>query len=66
MGSAKKYQTDMCHGPLFSKIVAFTIPLIAANVIGTLFHAADMIVVGRFADAKALAAVGLLADILIK
>lgn len=58
MGSAKKYQIDMCHGPLFSKIVAFTIPLIAANVIGTLFHAADMIVVGRFADAKALAAVG--------
>ena len=58
MGSAKKYQIDMCHGPLFSKIVAFTIPLIAANVIGTLFNAADMIVVGRFADAKALAAVG--------
>lgn len=58
MGSAKKYQIDMCHGPLFSKIVAFTIPLIAANVIGTLFNAADMIVVGRFANASALAAVG--------
>ena len=58
MGSTKKYQIDMCHGPLFSKIVIFTVPLIAANVIGTLFHSADMIVVGRFANANALAAVG--------
>lgn len=58
MGSAKKYQIDMCHGPLFNKIVIFTLPLIAANVIGTLFNSADMIVVGRFASAKALAAVG--------
>lgn len=48
----------MCHGPLFSKIVVFTMPLIAANVIATLFNSADMIVVGRFADAQALAAVG--------
>ena len=58
MGSTKKYQIDMCHGPLFSKIVVFTIPLIAANVIGTLFNSADMIVVGRFGSANALAAVG--------
>ena len=48
----------MCHGPLFGKIVIFTLPLIAANVIGTLFNSADMIVVGRFANANALAAVG--------
>ena len=58
MGNAKKYQIDMCHGPLFNKIVIFTVPLIAANVIATLFNSADMIVVGRFASAKALAAVG--------
>lgn len=58
MGSTRKYQIDMCHGPLFSKIVVFTMPLIAANVIATLFNSADMIVVGRFADAQALAAVG--------
>ena len=57
MGSAKKYQIDMCHGPLFNKIVIFTVPLIAANVISTLFNSADMIVVGRFANANALAAV---------
>lgn len=58
MGSTRKYQIDMCHGPLFSKIVVFTMPLIAANVIATLFNSADMIVVGRFANAQALAAVG--------
>ena len=32
----------MCHGPLFNKIIIFTLPLIAANVIGTLFNSADM------------------------
>ncbi|MBQ9089150.1 MAG: MATE family efflux transporter [Lentisphaeria bacterium] len=58
MSSGKKYQIDMCHGPIFSKIVIFTIPLIAANVMATLFNSADMIVVGRFANTQALAAVG--------
>lgn len=58
MASGKKYQIDMCHGPIFSKIIIFTIPLIAANVMATLFNSADMIVVGRFANSQALAAVG--------
>lgn len=58
MSSAGKYKIDMCHGPLFSKIVIFTLPLIAANVMAALFNAADLIVVGRFASAEALAGVG--------
>ena len=58
MASQKKNQIDMCHGPLFSKIVFFTIPLMLTNIMQLLFHAADLIVVGQFAPGTALAAVG--------
>ncbi|MBR1951042.1 MAG: polysaccharide biosynthesis C-terminal domain-containing protein, partial [Lentisphaeria bacterium] len=58
MGSGKKYQIDMCHGPLFSKIVFFTIPLMMTNLLQLLFHAADLIVIGQFAPGESLAAVG--------
>ncbi len=58
MSSSKKYQIDMCSGPLFSKIIRFSIPLMLANVLGLLFYAADLVVLGRFASAEAMAAVG--------
>ncbi|MBQ9336834.1 MAG: MATE family efflux transporter [Lentisphaeria bacterium] len=58
MRSGSKYNIDMTHGPLFSKIVLFTIPLIITNVMQLMFHAADLIVLGQFADPKAMAGVG--------
>lgn len=54
----KSYEIDMCNGPLFSKILAFSIPLMLSGILQLLFNAADMIVVGRFAGSTALAAVG--------
>ena len=55
---AKSYEFDMCNGPLFPKILAFSIPLMLSGILQLLFNAADMIVVGRFAGNTALAAVG--------
>lgn len=55
---AKSYQIDMCNGPLFPKILAFSIPLMLSGILQLLFNAADMVVVGRFAGNTALAAVG--------
>jgi putative MATE family efflux protein len=49
---------DMCSGPLFSKILIFSLPIMAMNVLQLAFNAADMIVVGRFSGSQALAAVG--------
>ena len=40
MSTEKKYVMDMCHGPLFSKILRYVIPLIIANIVALLFHAA--------------------------
>lgn len=52
------YEMDMCHGALFKKLIYFAIPLILSSVLQLLFNAADIIVVGRFSGAHALAAVG--------
>lgn len=54
----KKYEIDMCNGPLFKKMILFTLPLMASSLLQLLFNAADIIVVGRFAGDNSLAAVG--------
>ena len=56
--NSKKYEMDMCNGPLLSKIIIYSIPVILSGVLQLLFNAADIIVVGRFAGNHALAAVG--------
>lgn len=53
-----KYEMDMCNGPLFSKIMVFSLPLMLSGLLQLLFNAADIVVVGRFAGSEALAAVG--------
>ena len=58
MDPVKKYEIDLCHGPLFGNMVRFSIPLMLSNTLHLLFNAADLIVVGRFAGAGAMAAVG--------
>lgn len=56
--NAKKYEIDMCSGPLFGKILLFYIPLMLSGILQLLFNAADIVVVGRFVGSEALAAVG--------
>ena len=58
VNSVGKYQIDMCHGPLFGKIVRFSIPLMISNIMQVLFNVIDLIVIGRYARHEALAAVG--------
>ncbi len=56
--SGRKYEMDMCNGPLLSKILLYAVPLIASGILQLLFNAADMVVAGRFAGNVALGAVG--------
>ena len=49
---------DMLHGPLTAKLIRFALPIALSSMLQQLFNAADTSVVGRFADANALAAVG--------
>lgn len=54
----KTKEIDMTEGPLFRKIVAFSLPLMLSGVLQLLFNAADTVVVGRWASDTAMAAVG--------
>jgi len=54
----KSYEMDMCSGPIFKKVLSFSVPLMLSGVLQLLFNAADVIVVGRFAGSQSLAAVG--------
>lgn len=54
----KAVAMDMCHGPLFWKIVKFTIPIILSSILQLLFNAADLVVVGRFCGSVSVGAVG--------
>lgn len=57
MVSSKK-SIDMCSGPLFPKIWQFAFPFMLSGLLQRLYHAADVIVVGRYAGQDALAGVG--------
>ena len=54
----KKYEIDMCNGPILKKMLLFAIPLMFSSILQLLFNAADIVVVGRFAGDDSLAAVG--------
>lgn len=54
----KSREINMTKGPLFLKIWAFTLPIIAAGLLQLLYNAADMVVVGNAVGEVALAAVG--------
>ena len=58
MSSNKRYEMDMCNGPLLGKILIFSLPLMASGILQLLFNAADMVVAGRFAGSIALGAIG--------
>ena len=53
----------MCNGAILPKLLQFSIPLMLSSVLQLLFHATDIIVVGRFAGDNSLAAVGSTASI---
>ena len=54
----KKYEMDMCNGPILKKMLIFAVPLMLSSLLQLLFNAVDVIVVGKFAGDTALAAVG--------
>ncbi|MCM1522838.1 MAG: MATE family efflux transporter [Ruminococcus sp.] len=54
----KKYEMDMCSGPILKKMLVFTLPLMLSGILQLLFNAADIVVVGRFAGDDSLGAVG--------
>ena len=54
----RTHEIDMTEGPIFSKIILFSLPLMLTGILQLLFNAADVVVVGKFAGSTSLAAVG--------
>lgn len=54
----KKYEMDLCNGPIFKQIVVFSVPLILSGILQLLYNMMDIVVVGQFAGKESLAAVG--------
>ncbi|MBR3862606.1 MAG: MATE family efflux transporter [Clostridia bacterium] len=59
MTAAKKRTVNMTEGPLFYKILLFILPLMATNLLQTLYNAADMMVVGLSTEPDAVGAIGI-------
>ena len=58
---AAKPQLDMLHGPIWNRIPLFAMPVAATAILGQLFNAADIVIVGNFTgdlSTAAVAAVG--------
>lgn len=52
------YIVDLTEGPIFVKLLKYSLPVIAATLLQLAFNAADTIIVGRFGSPEAMAAVG--------
>lgn len=53
-----KYEIDMCNGSIMDKLISFSLPLMLSSILQLMFNAVDIIVIGRFSESQALAAVG--------
>ena len=56
MSSAKKI--DMTKGPIMANIMLFALPIILGNILQYLYTTVDTLVIGKYCDYKAIAAVG--------
>ncbi len=60
-----KHNPSMTEGPLFGKMMLYTIPIILTGILQLFFNAADLVIVGQFGQSgsNAVAAVGCTASI---
>lgn len=54
----RKKDLDLTRGPLLSKILLFVLPLMASNLLQTLYNAADMMVVSLSHEPNSVGAIG--------
>ncbi|MBQ8719598.1 MAG: MATE family efflux transporter [Clostridia bacterium] len=59
----RKKDVDITAGRLLPSILAFAAPVIIGSMVQNLFNAVDIIVLGQFADAQAVASVGVTSPI---
>lgn len=58
IGGSKLKETNLTEGPIFKKLISFSLPMIAGNLLQQVYNLVDTLIVGRCLGASALAAVG--------
>lgn len=58
MATATVKERNFTEGPIFSRIILFSLPLIATNLLQILYNTADMVVVGLSSEPDAVGAIG--------
>ena len=48
---------DILNGPMWDKILRYALPVAATGILGQLFNASDIAIVGNFAEGDTVAAV---------
>ncbi len=61
----KRKYSSMLSGPLLPGIISYTIPIMLTSLLSLFFHAADLVVVGRFCGSNAIGATGALTALLV-
>ena len=56
-GVMSRTQMDLTHGPIFRKLLLFSLPIFLGAIITEMYNVVDSIIVGRFIGPNALAAV---------
>ena len=51
-------ERNLTEGPILQKMVMFSLPMIAGNLLQQFYNLADTLIVGRFIGSDALASVG--------
>ena len=51
-------EVNLTEGPIFQKLISFSLPMIAGNLLQQIYNLADTLIVGKGIGANALAAVG--------
>lgn len=54
----RSHEINMTEGAILPKLLQFSMPILLMSILQNLFNAADVVIVGKFASSKAMAAVG--------
>lgn len=64
MSEAKTMSRDLTQGNVFSQLIRFAVPLMAANLLQIVYTLVDMVIVGRFVGSAGISAVATGGEIL--
>lgn len=54
-----KFENDLAKGSVLKKLILFSLPFLASNIIQSLYNVADMLIVGKFSGTESMSGVNI-------